>query len=346
MGFGLANLYSASGASAVFYVQLRHGLIGLFVFLILGWIVPVRSLNVYGYWIFGITCALLVTVLITGKIGGGSQRWIVVGPFRGQPSELAKLAVAIAVAKYFYTAKLRIFKLRDMWPVIAMIGLIAGLIFPEPDFGTAGFVAIIALAQLAFVPINRRSVMTVIAVGIGTMPIVWGLLLKDYQKYRVLSFLNPDLDPHGKGYNAMQSLVAIGSGGLNGKGFLEGTQTQLRFLPMRHTDFVYSVFAEEHGFWGTIVLFSLFAALAYLALEVARQSRDKFNRLLAVGVAAFLFFQFTINIAMVLRMFPVVGLPLPFFSYGGSTLMAVCGAIGVLIAIDRDTLGKRRLLQR
>jgi len=319
---------------------LKHLFIGLVLFGLIGWLLPPRILKTHAYPILILTCLALLLVLILGKIGGGSQRWIVIGPFRGQPSELAKITVAIIVSRFFATSNVRFsYRIQDLWPIAALVGLIIALIFPQPDFGTAGFCLLIAVAQILFVRLNWRSVGLAVAICLASAPIAWTFLLKDYQKSRVLSFLDPTMDPHGKGYNAIQSLIAVGSGGSSGKGFLQGTQTQLQFLPMRHTDFIFSVFAEEHGYWGCTILFLLFAGIAYVGLEIARQSKDTFNALLAVGLTSFIFIEFTINVAMVLRMFPVVGLPLPFFSYGGSALITVCVALGILVSIDRDSLG-------
>jgi rod shape determining protein RodA len=167
----------------------------------------------------------------------------------------------------------------------------------------------------------------------------WHTLLRPYQKLRILNLLNPNLDPQNTGYNSLQSLVAVGSGNLFGKGFMQGTQAQLKFLPERHTDFVFSVFAEEHGFWGAALVFAAFGVLTYIALEIARTAKDTFTGLLAVGIAALIFLEFTINVAMVLGVFPVVGLPLPFFSYGSSLLLTVCVALGLLVSINRATNG-------
>jgi rod shape determining protein RodA len=214
-----------------------------------------------------------------------------------------------------------------------------GLIFPQPDFGTAGLCLMIALAQILFVRLDWRSIAIVVTTGLVAAPLAWMFALKDYQRHRVLNFLDPDIDPQGTGYNALQSLIAVGSGGVSGKGFMQGTQTQLQFLPMSHSDFVFSVFAEEHGFRGAIIVVLLFAGITYVALEIARQARDTFSALLAVGLAAFLFCQAAVNIAMVLHMFPIVGVPLPFFTHGGSILLTVCAAMGLLVSIDRDNVG-------
>jgi rod shape determining protein RodA len=276
-------------------------------------------------------------------IAGGSQRWIVIGPLRGQPGEFAKITTAIIVARYFYlNRQLQAYKLRDLWPVMLMVGAIFALIFPEPDFGTAGFCILIAVAQILFIRLDLRSIAIVSICSIAAGLVGWFFLLKEYQKLRVLNFLNPELDPTGSGYNALQSLVAIGSGGITGKGFMQGTQTSLQFLPTRHTDFIFSVFAEQHGFWGCSILFLLYGTLTYIALEIARQTKDVFNSILAIGLAAIMFIGFTINIAMVLGIFPVVGLPLPFLSYGGSALLSVCVIMGILVSIDRANISRSK----
>jgi rod shape determining protein RodA len=340
IALGTFNLYSASGGGDIFYQQLKHVSIGLTLFVVCGWLIPPRFWNTYAYWIFGVIVMMLIAVLVVGRVAGGSQRWLHIGPFGGQPSELAKLVVAMIVAKYFYTSKQQHpYRLRDMIPVLAMVGLVFCLIFPQPDFGTAGLCALVAIVQLCFIRLDKRSVTMVFGTVVAALPMLWFFGLEGYQKDRVLTFLRPDADPLGKGYNALQSLVAIGSGGLTGKGFMQGTQTQLQFLPMSHTDFVFSVFAEERGFWGGSILFLLFGAIAYLGLEIARQAKDSFNALLAIGCTAFIFMEFAVNVAMVLRMFPVVGIPLPFFTYGGSILLTICSSLGILVSIDRDNLG-------
>ncbi len=343
LAIGLINLYTASIGTDYFYIQLKNMFVGLIVFGIFGWVIQARHLNSYAFWIFTITCLLLIAVLILGRIGGGSQRWIVLGPIRGQPGEFAKITVAIIVARYFFlNRQIQAYKLRDLWPVMLMVGLIFALIFPETDFGTAGFCILIAVAQILFIRLDLRSIGIVTVCSLGAGLVGWFFLLKEYQKLRVLNFLNPELDPTGSGYNALQSLVAIGSGGLTGKGFMQGTQTSLQFLPTRHTDFIFSVFAEQHGFWGSSLLFLLFGSITYVALAIARETKDVFNSLLAVGLAAFIFIEFTINIAMVLGIFPVVGLPLPFLSYGGSSLLSMCVIMGILVAIDRANISRTK----
>ncbi|MEY4631928.1 MAG: rod shape-determining protein RodA [Pseudomonadota bacterium] len=337
---GIFNLYSATDGNAFFYSQIRNAGLGIVLFFIFGWLIPPRTLNTYAYWIFGAVCILLAIVLVVGDVAGGSQRWIEIAGFRGQPSELAKITAALVTARFFYTNKLRTaYKLSDLWLLGAMIGAIFGLIFPQPDLGTAGICVLIAACQIAFVQVDRRSLIIVASTGLILAIVAWFGLLHDYQKLRIMNLFNPELDPGGSGYHSLQSLVAVGSGRITGKGFMQGTQTQLQFLPERHTDFIFSVFAEEHGFIGAVVAFVLFGALSYVALEIARQAKDSFTSLLAVGLTAFLFLEFVINAAMVLGMFPVVGIPLPLFSYGGSAYLSVCIALGALIAIDRENLG-------
>jgi rod shape determining protein RodA len=285
-------------------------------------------------------------VLLLGQHGGGAQRWLGIGPLRLQPSEFAKLSLVFGVAKFFYLQRsIPVFTLTHLRPVLALALIAFVLIFKQPDLGTAGVCLMVVTAQLAFIRV-RISIKLIIALAIGAVilgVVSWEYFLYDYQKLRVLNLLNPSLDPSGSSYNALQSLVAVGSGKQFGKGFLQGTQTQLRFLPARHTDFIFSVFAEEHGFWVCCFVFVLFAAIALIALEVAREAKDVFGSLVAIGIGAYLFIQFAINVAMVIGIFPVVGIPLPFFSFGGTSLLIACVAMGILAAIARESAkGQRR----
>jgi rod shape determining protein RodA len=322
---------------------MRNLAFGTVSFVIIGWLIPVKLFYDRAIMIYSCNCVLLLLVLAMGKIAGGSQRWIHLGIMSFQPSELAKLTTAIMVGRFFNTRKQQfVYSLRDLLPLTLAIGFIFVLIFQQPDLGTAGVCLIIAACQLAFVPLDPRSVMIAGSGFLATSLVAWNFLLHSYQKLRILNLLNPNLDPSGSGYNSLQSLVAVGSGGAFGKGFAQGTQTQLKFLPAKHTDFVFSVFAEEHGFWGAVAVVLFFVAYTYIALEVSRKAKDTFCALLAIGVAAIVFIQFSINVAMVLAVFPVVGLPLPFFTYGGSSMLTICIASGLLVAIDRDSVGSVR----
>jgi len=338
---GSFNLYSASGGDQMFYAHMKHVIAGLALFVPLALFVRPKHLNASAYWVYAAIALLLGTVLVLGHIGGGSRRWLSFGVLNGQPSELAKIAIALVTARFFSEVKLNTaYRLRDLWLLGLLLAIMFALIFPQPDLGTASFLVLIVAAQLCFIQLDWGSLALVGGAAAAILPLGWMFLLHDYQRGRVLSFLDPSFDPSGKGYNVMQSLIAIGSGGMYGKGFMNGTQTHLKFLPMSHSDFIFSVFAEEHGFIGGSLLLLTFAALGCLALLIARQSKTTFSALLAVGLGAFLFMEFAINVAMVLRMFPVKGLPLPFFSFGGSNLITSCAAIAILISIDRDNRGR------
>lgn len=340
---GALNLYSASGGDAMFYSHMKQMSIGLGLFIVLAFVIQPKHLSASAYWFYGLICLALVGVLVGGHIGWGARRWLQFGPISGQPSELGKIAIAMVGARFFAEMQqMAAYRLRDLWLLALLVGVMFVLIFPQPDLGTASFLVLIVCTQICFMPIEWRSVAMLFSGAAITLPIGWHFLLLGYQKTRILSFLDPSYEPQGKGYNVQQSLVAVGSGGMYGKGFMHGTQTHLKFLPMSHSDFIFSVFAEEHGFLGGSLLLLSFAALASLALLIAKQSKNTFSALLAVGLGAFLFIEFAINVAMVLRMFPVKGLPLPFFSAGGSNLIVSCAAIGILISIDRDNRGKFR----
>lgn len=336
---GMANLYSASLGQSYFYRQMRNLIVIAPAFLFCAFLVPIRKVYHYSWWIYFACCLLLAVVVVLGKVAGGAQRWVSIGPIGFQPSEFAKLVTAIITARYFASQRIMTaYRLRELWPILLTIGALFVLIFVQPDFGTAGMCLLIFLSQIFFIRLDIRSI---ILVGIASPVVVvlgWTLALRPYQKLRILNLFNPDLDPQNTGYNSLQSLIAIGSGDLFGKGFMKGTQAHLKFLPERHTDFVFSVLAEEHGLFGGVLVFLLFTLLAYVTLEIARQARDTFSSMLAIGIAAFIFLEFAINIAMVLGLFPVVGLPLPFFSYGSSNLLTVCMALGLLLSIHRESL--------
>ena len=336
---GMANLYSASLGHSYFFRQLRNLIVIVPAFLICAFALPVRRVYHATWWIYLGCCLLLTVVVVLGKVAGGAQRWVSIGPIGFQPSEFAKLVTAIVTARFFASQRIMTpYRLRELWPIMGVVGVLFVLIFIQPDFGTAGMCLLIFMSQLLFIRIDMRSVVTV-AVASPIMGVLgWVLALRPYQKQRILNLFNPDLDPQNTGYNSLQSLIAIGSGDLFGKGFMKGTQAHLQFLPERHTDFVFSVLAEENGLFGGAIVFLMFSLLTYISLEIARHARDTFSSLLAIGIAAFIFWEFAINIAMVLGLFPVVGLPLPFFSYGSSNLLTVCVALGLLISINRESI--------
>jgi rod shape determining protein RodA len=342
---GLANLYAITAFSKTDYFsgQFEHAILGLVVLGLVGFWVPVRMWKNYSLIIFSGTIVLLVLVDIVGHTTMGAQRWIGYGPLRFQPSEVAKIVTAIYVATFFdNNAQSTPYTFMDLVKVIAGVGAIFGLIFGQPDLGTAGVCLLIALGQVAFVRLDRKNLVTGILFGISSMVVGWFFLLHDYQKRRILTLFNPEHDRSGSGYNAFQSIVAIGSGQYSGKGFLQGSQAQLQFLPERQTDFIFAAFAEEHGFLGCAAVLVLFCALIYLALDVARHARNTFSQFLAIGIATFYLVEVAINCGMVMGLVPVVGVPLPFFSNGGSAMLTNCLAIGLLVSIDRETKGNNK----
>ena len=336
---GLINLYSATNADVTperFYAQLNRMAIGVGMIALLGLIIDIRTIERLTIPAYVGLCLILLAVDLFGTIVKGSQRWLQVGPVRIQPSEPAKFIIILIVAKSFTLLKgYHQFSLLDLWRQIFIIGIPFLLILGNPDLGTAGLVAMIAAAQILFVRVSWRSITLVLGLGVTASLIAWNFVLYPYQKSRVINFLNPMLDPQGAGYHSIQSMIAVGSGGLTGQGFGRGTQSQLNFLPERHTDFILSVLTEENGFIGGLVVLLLYALLIVQCLQIGTRARDTFCSLVALGVAAFFSFHLFINVGMVLGVFPVVGVPLSLISYGGSHLITAMSCIGLLVAIER-----------
>jgi len=277
---------------------------------------------------------LLLLVLFFGVESGGSQRWLNLGYFSLQPSELAKLAMVGVLAKALQEEEpIEGYYLRDLWIPFGLAAPLFFLILVQPDLGTAVIFLLILFTVILMGVLHIRSLLLLALGGVALLPIGW-LFLKPYQQVRLQTFLSPDLDRLGAGYHVIQSKIAIGSGRLFGKGYLEGTQNRLDFLPAQHTDFVFSVFAEEWGFLGCVFLLGLYLALILLALRVVNRAKDRFGALLALGATAIIFWQVIINVAMVTGVLPVAGIPLPFLSYGGSSLVVTMVAIGVLINVS------------
>ncbi len=247
---------------------------------------------------------------------------------------MIKIAVVLVLAKYYAkNATPRGMGLRDLLRPMLMTALPAGLIVIQPDLGTAGLVALIAVTITLFAKVERRTLVLFVAAGSAVVPAVWSLL-KDYQRRRILTFLDPAHDPLGAGYHIIQSKIAIGSGMLTGKGYLQGTQNALSFLPEEHTDFIFSVLAEEWGLVGAATLILLFALLVVRGLSIAHRCRDPFGMLLAVGITSLFFWQVVINIGMTMGLAPVVGVPLPFISYGGSSTITIAICVGLLLNVS------------
>ena len=333
---GIVNLYSAGynrGEGTPLYIKQLYWLaVGLGV-LCLTLIYDYRHLEKLSYPVYILSILLLVGVMFGGKMVSGSRRWLPLGPLAFQPAELAKIAIILALATYFNRrARIEAMGLKDLIVPGLLVMIPVGLIIKQPDLGSGILVALVAVSMILFVGVRWRTLLGCGLTLVMLSPVIWHFL-KDYQRQRVLTFLDPGKDPLGAGYHILQSMIAVGSGQFWGKGFLQGTQSQLYFLPEQHTDFVFSVFAEEWGFVGSAALLLLFMALALWGLSVARDCKERFGHLLAVGVTALIFWQIFINLCMVTGFLPVVGIPLPLFSYGGSSLITTLLGVGFLLNI-------------
>lgn len=336
---GLVVVYSASGASleAVTSQAIRMG-IALGVMLVLAQ-TPPATLSRWSLWIYAVSLLLLGLVLIMGEIGKGAQRWLEVGPFSFQPSELMKLSVPILLAAYFANRSLPPNFYQFVLAAAAILVPVI-LIGKQPDLGTALLVAVGGFSVMFIAGLSWKLIMFIGTLGIASMPVLWFFFMHDYQRNRVLTFLDPESDPLGTGYHIIQSTIAIGSGGLYGKGWLNGTQSHLDFLPERSTDFIFSVFSEEFGLMGVLVLVSLYLFVIARALHIAVKAQDTFGKLLAASLTAIFFVYIAVNIGMVSGQLPVVGVPLPLVSMGGTSMVTIMAAFGLIMAIHTH----RRLL--
>jgi len=337
--FGFLTLYSATttvsnGSQQMIYIKQIIWFCGGFVVMVMAFMINYKLLDRWADIIYIFCIILLLSVLIFGKFVAGSRRWLVFGPLSVQPSELAKITIIIVLAKYYSNvASPKGLQFRELLKPLVYTGIPFLLIVKQPDLGTAMLLAFIALSMTVFVKIEKKTYYWLLGSAMVCAPLVW-FLLKDYQKKRILTFFNPDRDPLGAGYHIIQSKIAIGSGMITGKGYLEGTQNALSFLPEQHTDFIFSVLAEEWGFLGTTILLFLFFMLIFLGLKIAHGSKDPFGTMLAFGITSMIFFHVFINIGMVMGLMPVVGVPLPLISYGGSSMMTIMVSIGLLISIS------------
>jgi len=286
------------------------------------------------YAFYGFVLFLMLLVPFVGVKSGGSLRWIHLGFMSLQPSELAKLVVVFILAKRLqYDQPSGGYRLRDLWWPSVMAAPLFFLILMQPDLGTAVVFFLIFLSIIFMTVLRVGPLLLLGTVGIALLPIGWQFL-KPYQKVRIGTFLTPDLDPLGAGYHVIQSKIAIGSGRWFGKGYLQGSQNRLDFLPAQHTDFIFSVFAEEWGFFGCLLLLGLYLALILLSYRVVTRAKDRLGAVLAFGATTIIAWQVVINIGMVVGFLPVVGIPLPFLTYGGSSLLATMVAVGLLINVN------------
>jgi rod shape determining protein RodA len=339
VALGIFNLYSASGAEVSpqrFHSQVNFVIVGTFAMFFWGLILDLRTIERSTYLGYVIVCLLLLAVDVRGDLSKGAQRWLEIGPIRLQPSELGKFIIILITARSFSLTKgIYEYTLLTLWRQIFLVGVPFLLVLLQPDLGTAGLIFLIAAAQISFVRIDWKSIAIVGVSGLTAVLLAWNFVLYDYQKMRVLNFINPMRDPKGAGYHSIQSMIAVGSGGFWGRGFQQGTQSQLNFLPERHTDFIFSVWAEEHGFLGCLVLFALYASLIVVLFQISQRAKDAFSAMVTLGVAGFFLFHFLINVSMVLGVFPVVGVPLSLVSYGGTHMITCLSCIGLVVAVER-----------
>ncbi len=335
---GMMNLYSATsdgGQNLTYWkAHLSRFFVGL-VFVVFLLFIHYRILERFAYLAYALNILALVAVLVLGESVLGSTRWIFLGPLTIQPSEFMKITMVWTLAKYFHNDRRRdSYGITSLWIPALLVGLPTGLIMVQPDLGTALILLVTSACMFIFIKINSRLLITISLAIIVFLPVAYKFILKDYQRQRIISFINPQADPLGAGYNSIQSMIAIGSGKFLGKGFNQGTQSQLKFLPEQHTDFIFSVFAEEHGFLWSILLIILFFLFLFQGLRISSGSNDKFAMLFSLGLVIVFFSHIVINIGMSMGIMPVVGVPLPFMSFGGSYLVSCMIAVGVLANIS------------
>lgn len=333
IGIGMIHSATFSGQSSGLYLKQAYvlGLGGLALLVAVS--VDYRRLADRGLLFYLAAASLLIYVLAFGPRIAGTRRWFMVGPLQVQPSELAKIAAALFVAKVFAEMRKDNLSLGDIVQPGLAVGALALLIAAEPDLGTAFCLVPLFLTVALLAGLRLRAVALLVLVMLVLGGLGWQFALKDYQKTRVYTFLDPSLDPRGAGYQKIQSQIAVGSGGLTGKGFKQGTQSQLGYLPARHTDFIFSVLAEELGFLGVLFVLGLYLLVLWRALEAAQLARDRVGAFLAAGLTAVLAFQVVYNVAMVAGLVPVKGLPLPLFSYGGASLLSTSIMIGLILNV-------------
>ncbi len=337
-GLGILSVYSASHApgqeglptlAARQLTWFGGGLLGMLAMLTFDY----RRLDRRAYLLFGACVVAVLAVPLIGEVGGGSRRWIRLGPVSVQPSEFVKLGLVIALSHYFSRTPPAGLGLRAALPPLLITAVPAAAILAQPDLGSAALLGFVAVSMLVLGGVRLRWLALLASPIVFLAPVLWGHL-KEYQQKRILMFINPDEDPLGAGYHIIQSKIAVGSGMIWGKGFLQGTQNHLNFLPEQHTDFIFSVFSEEWGLVGAVTLMVLYLAALLRGLMIASRARDRFGVLLSLGVMTIVFWQVVVNVGMTTGLLPVVGIPLPFFSYGGSSLLCLLVGVGLVMNVS------------
>ena len=336
---GLITIFSATQAKGLpfadsyFAKQVNSSVIALILFIICVRVSYQKFIDL-SYIIYIVNILLLILVLVLGKARLGAQRWFSVGGwFAFQPSEFIKLSIILVLANYIGANKGRMSRLEKLFVPALLLAIPFLLVLLQPDLGTALLLVPIFIAIIFVGGAGAKYIAWIFVLGVSAAPFLWHSM-RDYQRQRLLVFVNPNADPLGAGYAIIQSKIAVGSGGLFGKGWLNGSQSQLNFLPERHTDFIFSVFSEEFGFLGTALLVLAYLFIVKKALNVASSTSDSYGKTIAIGIAIIFAMQVIINIGMTMGLMPVVGIPLPLFSYGGSSLIANLAALGLLINVS------------
>ncbi|MAF50366.1 MAG: rod shape-determining protein RodA [Rhodospirillaceae bacterium] len=334
-GIGFAMLYSAADGSLEPWsvrqmARFGVGIVAMVVFAL----IDIRIWLRYAYVIYFASLLLLAAVEFTGSTGMGAQRWLNLGFVNIQPSEVVKITLILALARYFYASRVEdVERLTHLFVPAAMLALPVVLVLRQPDLGTAILILITGIAVFFLAGVRAWIFIAAGLAAISAIVPIWKFVLLDYQKQRLLTYLDPERDPLGAGYHVVQSKIALGSGGIFGKGFLAGTQSHLSFLPEKHTDFIFTMLAEEFGMAGGLVLLGLYLMALVYGFFIALRSRNHFGRLVGMGVVAAFFFNVFVNIAMVMGILPVVGMPLPLISYGGTAMVTLLFGFGLLLCV-------------
>jgi rod shape determining protein RodA len=335
---GIVTVYSATHGPEIVgpsTLAMRQGtwFVGGFIGMLLAVSFDYRRLDRYAYLVYGAVLVALLLVPLIGRVGGGSRRWITLGPVSLQPSEFMKPALVIALAHHFARTSAARLGLREMVVPFVLAVPPALLILVQPDLGSAAMLGFVMLSMLVLGGVRLRWLLVLATPVLAIAPVLYGHL-KPYQQQRIMTFIDPDADPLGAGYHIIQSKIAVGSGMISGRGFMRGTQNHLNFLPEQHTDFIFSVFSEEFGFVGAASLMVLYLGLLLRGLVIAAKARDRFGVLLSLGIMSIVFWQVVVNVGMVTGLLPVVGIPLPFFSYGGSSLLGLLVGAGLVMNVS------------
>lgn len=338
---GILNLYSASigqpGTGEIYYIkQLKYFFLANIAAVVMS-LFPAKSLKRVSYWAYGVNVFLLLLVLILGKTEMGAQRWILLGGFRLQPSEIMKVSLAMALSRYYskHSPEKELY-LRDLIIPFIITIIPTTLIIMQPDLGTGLLLILIFLVISFFKRLRWKSIGIIALIGVVSGLLMYNFVLKDYQKRRILTFIDPQADAKGSGYNVIQSQIAIGSGRFLGKGFKNSSQASLKYLPENHTDFVFSIFNEEHGFFGSLVLISLYVILLLRFVWLSGSVLRFYDSILAIGIMSIFFWHTFVNMCMVMGLMPVVGLPLPFMTYGGSSLVTFAVCVGIATSLSNS----------